>query len=351
MRALPMENDIGSKKAAYELLKDLKTARQHFNLEIIDIVYLENAISKIRVDDLIVGVLCGFWDKASNLVSEWDIRPRRLRDCEKRMHERGFIRRTFFKNGHRSGNRGNNGITSLVGIDLAPLFNRADEIEAAARAVRVSNDQRDELRTEIRDTIRNIRCLDPEAIEAMYEVDKRLRPIEIENIERLKEILTGLLAVYEEFSSSSGRKSGTPSAEVSTRPITPPYYSINTSMLTPEIGMCIADDELKATIKIYCRHDPSWNGFINGVREHAIANGLSAHVWHQRSNAMNAKHAAFCWIIADRNAKRAINDKYRIRDACGAFVKMAKKEAHKSGVMLSLLGELVGYQMKLETRK
>lgn len=328
-------------KKRFDLLSALDRSKEMFGLKDIDIAYLRLALTKVRDTDFEAGSLCGFWDQASYLADTLDVNTRKLNRIEARLQASGFISKCALPNKARWGIRGDSGkIEALAGICLRPFIDKSSEILGAAKARLVTQRQLKELRIETNVLIKNVRALSNEnATELMRTADKRLRPSEIQSVERLQVIIEALETILCDFSlPNTGQTKETPQSDQTVRPNTNKQKNINTCSLTYPQLVELATPEFLDTLELY--NCLGWKDVHFPSLDYAQQIGINGTQWVRRCEEIGLLPAVVCLVIADRNARRPQNDRYHVRSAPSAFMGMAKAESIEEGVLLSLCAEL-----------
>jgi hypothetical protein len=335
----------------------IKKARCQLGLSKGAVAYLEVAISRTMDEDFLAGRICSFWTSVTKIAVHAGLNRRQIARIEAWLIEQGFLIKTASDHSRRGGSRKHGKIGHEFGINLAPLIARAVEIQAAARKAAFEEEEAERLRARIKKLFGDIRRLQFDgATEAAEQILPNRRPSTIQSFERLKQVAEALEKVWEDFSAEFSR--GEKSHECDISP------ALNTSKenikktcrakkrretqplrTTPAQVALLASEPLQEIIEFY------WSALDNGgapspktiqkaAKERASQLGINSSVWERQCRALGEDRTALCLMIADRNARRV--DGYRVRDAAGAFVGMARSEARQGAVVNSLLGELIG---------
>lgn len=328
----------------FDLLNALERAKHMFGLKDVDIAYLRVALSKVRDTDFEHGSLCGFWDGVSSLADTLGVNIRALHRIEARLQKAGFISKCALPNKRRVGQRGQNGkIEYLAGICLRPFIERYSEIIGAVQAQRTTHRQLKELRLEVSSLTKRVRALSNDtATELMHNVDKRLRPSEIQSVERLSVIIQGLMAILKDFDLlPSGQTEPTPPSGQTVRPYTGKQKLINTCSLTfVQFAELVSPKFLDSLATYNCR---SWKDIHLPSLDFARQIGIKGTLFAQRAEEIGMPQAAICLAIADQNSLRPKDNRYHVESAPKAFMGMAKPEGIEEGLLLALCAELRGF--------
>ena len=325
----------------FDLLNALERAKHMFGLKDIDIAYLRVALTKVRDTDFEHGSLCGFWDGVSSLADTLGVNIRALHRIEARLQMTGFISKCALPNKRRAGERGQNGkIEYLAGICLRPFIERYSDIIGAAQAQRTTQRQLKELRMEVSSLTKRVRALSNDtATELMHNVDKRLRPSEIQSVERLSVIIKGLMAILKDFDlPPSSQTKQTPVAGQTVRPYTEKQKIKNTCSLTFAQFVELVSPEFLDSLATY--NCLSWKDIHLPSLDFARQIGISGTQFVRRCEEIGMIQAAICLAIVDQNARRPRDNRYHVQSAPKAFMGMAKLEGIEEGLLLSLCAEL-----------
>ena len=343
----------------FDLPDMLEKLRTRLRLRDEDITYIRYLLRKVRAADFQPGRICAVWEAVATQSADLGFNVRRLTRIASRLETRGLLLRTACKGGRRFGRRGADGrIIVAGGINLGPLVEQAGDLlrliqHQAQDSERLRND-----RERANDVIRAIRGLGAEpALQAARDVFPRLRPSEVNDTDRLAEIIEALEAVFADFSDVSGRTSEVAGSDTSGRPDTNQIKKTKTCTtakrrndqpvrITPAQAALLATRELREIVELYWNAQDqggqlSWGSVLSAARERAQQLGVSGALWQRQCDLLGAHRTALCLIVADRNAERT--DDYRVRNVAHAFVGMTRHEARKGRVIDSLLGELIAF--------
>ncbi|MCG7494109.1 helix-turn-helix domain-containing protein [Thalassobius sp. Cn5-15] len=336
----------------------IETARSQLGLSKGAIAYLKVAFTNTMEEDFSAGRICSFWTSVTKIATRAKLDPRQIARIEASLCERGFLAKTAADHSRRGGTRRDGEIRHEFGINLGPLITKAVEIQVAAKTAIFEETEFDRLRIQIKKLFGDIRRLgSEEAMEAAEGILPNRRPSTIHNFERLRQVAEALEAVWEDFSAEISRGEKSHQCDISPalntskeninktctaekRPTTQPVRT------TPAQVALLASAPLREIIELYWnaldnRGQLSWQTIQMAVRERAGQLGIKTGVWQRHCDALGPERTALCLMIADRNSERA--DGYRVRDAAGAFIGMARSEARQGAVINSLFGELISH--------
>ena len=184
----------------------IQTARRQLDLSKGAIGYLKVAIGCTQDEDFKTGRICAFWTSATKTAGRAEVDRRQVARIEADLIEHRFLEKSASDHSRRCGSRKNGAIGHEFGINLAPLINLADEIQAASRKALFEEDEGYRLRARVRKLFGDIRKLQmDDASEAASDVLPNNRPSTIQSFARLKEVVAALEAVWKEFSAETGR--------------------------------------------------------------------------------------------------------------------------------------------------
>lgn len=351
----------------FDLPDMLERLRTHLGLRDEDITYIRYLIRRVRAADFEPGRICAIWEAVATQAAELGFNVRRLARICCRLEELGFILKTTGKGGRRFGRRDQDGqIVMAAGVNLGPLIERAGDLaQLLQHQARISERLRD-YRQRANDLIRSIRNLGVEqALLAARDIFPRLRPSEVNDVDRLSAIIEALEAVLEDFSGSLGRTLEAAGSDSSGRPNTnhehktktctaEKRHGIQKPSTTPEHVALLATSELRKNIEFYWTAQDqsgrlSWVSVLAAAQERAHQIGISRAFWQRQCEMLGPCQAALCLVIADRNSQRT--DSYQAFNAAKAFAGMARKEARQIGVVETLLGELLSFSSGPQKRK
>ena len=336
----------------------IQKARRQLGLSKGAVAYLKVAIGCTQDDDFKAGRICAFWTSVTNIASRAEIDRRQVARIEADLIKRAFLEKSASDYSRRGGSRKKGAIGHEFGINLAPLINRAAEIQAAAQKAMFEADESERLRAMIRKLFGDIRRLQIErACDAAAEVLPNKRPSTIQSFERLKQVAEALEAVWEDFSTEAGRGEKSHQYDISPPLNTDRENRYKTCMAkkprssqpkhtSPAQFFLLAGISLKETIWQYAQGIepgklPSWRSIEMAARDRAMNVGISAKAWQTQCNLLGVHRAALCLMIADRNSER--DGKYKVHNASGAFIRMVQKEAQQGAIVDALLSELIAF--------
>ncbi|MCA3470366.1 MAG: hypothetical protein IOC89_05985 [Rhodobacter sp.] len=343
----------------FDLADIVAKLRQRLGLRDEDICYLRHALRHLRREDFEPGRICSIWTSVTRLADELGLSVRQINRIETRLAERALILRATLRNGRRFGRRSADGrIVCASGINLAPIIDRAGELQASVQQEARQTLELREARDRANDLIHRIRDLGaPEALEAARVAFPRLRPSEVRSQVRLTEIIEALSAVLADFSVESGRTAGGAPSDSLARPDTKEEKKIktcmrderaerNTPITTPEQVMMLASREFREAILLYTEglspgRPPCWRALTLAARDRAMMIGISGAQWATSCDLVGEVRSTLCLLVADRNTSRT--DCFHARDAAAAFVGMARAEVRGKAVLKSLIGELTQF--------
>ena len=337
----------------------IQTARRQLGLSKGAISYLKVAVSHTLEEDYLSGRICSFWTSVTKIATRAEIDRRQVARIEAELAAKGWLIKTASDHSSRCGSRRNGRIYHEFGINLAPLIERATEVQAAARKAVFEEAEEERLRLRIRKLFGQIRkhCA-ANAMEAAEEVLPNRRPSTIQSFERLKQVAEALEAVWEDFSTPNSIGGMSHQKDISPTPNTHKGKKYKICRAREENALqqvrtqpaqvtLLASKPLQDLIHNYWKETdgggpPSWQSVQMAARDRADQLGIKSDVWHRQCNILGPDRAALCLMIADRNAERT--DGYRVRKtAAAAFVGLARSEARQEAVVGSLLGELMVY--------
>lgn len=344
----------------FDLPDMLEKLRTRLGLRDEDITYIRYLLRKVRGADFQPGRICAVWETVATQSADLGFNVRRITRIARRLETRGLLLRTACKGGRRFGRRGADGkIIVAGGINLGPLVEQAGNLlrliqHQAQDSERLRND-----RERANDVIRAIRGLGAEpALQAARDVFPRLRPSEVNDTDRLAEIIEALEAVLADFSDVSGRTIEVAGSDTSGRPNTNQVNKTKTCTATkrpidqpprttPAQVALLATRELREIVELYWNAQDrggqlSWGSVLSAARERAHQLGISGALWQQQCDLLGAQRTTLCLVVADRNAERT--DDYQVRNVAQAFAGMTRHEARKGGIIDSLLGELIAFE-------
>ncbi|NIY96656.1 hypothetical protein HC022_10475 [Salipiger sp. HF18] len=188
----------------WDLYGLLVKAAKHFGLTDTMLKYLRFAISRTQDQDYAAGSICALWPSVSETASQLEADPRQIARAEARLAELGFVVKSIAARCRRYGVRSENIIRYAFGINLAPLVDRAREVEAAARKTCFEKEEAKRLRLYIPKLLERVRTSgDASAEEAAEVILPSRRPSRIWRCARLKEIADALEALIETFADAS----------------------------------------------------------------------------------------------------------------------------------------------------
>lgn len=343
----------------FNLADILAKLRKQLRLRDEDIAYIRWALRMVRREDFEPGRICAIWTSVARLADELGFSVRQINRIETRLCERMLICRTTMRNGRRFGDRASDGrITAASGINIAPLIDRAGELRDLISRQAAHAMELQAARYKANDLIKKIHGLDaPEALAAAREAFPRLRPSEVQDHDRLVQIIDALSAVLDDFSVCSGRTVEAAASDSSARPDTKEENKTEICSgrrqvkrkvphTSPDQVMLLASTGFREVISLYADAlspggPPTWQAMGLAARERAAMIGISGALWANACDLLGEAQSVLCLLITDRNAERI--GSFRVRDVASAFAGMVRAEARGKAVTSALLGELVQF--------
>ena len=357
MSAPLTHNGLPAGMSRWQLFGFVEKARRQLGLSKGAVAYLKVAISRTMDEDYVAGRICSFWTSVTKISAQACLDRRQVARIEADLIERGMLAKSASDHSRRGGSRRDGQIGHEFGINLAPLIERAAEIQVAARKAAFEDQEAERLRTQIKKLFGDIRRLGFDgAMEAAEAVLPNRRPSTVQSFERLRQVAEALEAVWEDFSVEIGRGEMSHQCDISPPLNTDKEKKYKTCRakkarqpqpvrITPALAMLLAGAEFQEIIGFYAGGvaggPPDWRSMEMAARDRAHQLGISTGVWQRQCEILGSERAVLCLLVADHNAGRA--DKYTVRDAAGAFINMVRSEATQKAVLDRLLGELIGF--------
>ena len=152
-------NGLPASLTRWQFFGLIQTARRQLDLSKGAIGYLKVAIGCTQDEDFKTGRICAFWTSATKTAGRAEVDRRQVARIEVDLIEHRFLEKSASDHSGRGGSRKNVAISHEFGINLAPLINLADEIQAAARKALFEVDEGDRLRARVRKLFGDIRKL------------------------------------------------------------------------------------------------------------------------------------------------------------------------------------------------
>lgn len=340
----------------WDLYGLLMKAAKHFGLTDTTLKYLRFAISKTQDQDYAAGRICALWPSVSETASQLDADPRQIARAEARLAELGFIVKSSAARCRRYGVRSENVIRYAFGINLAPLVDRAREIETAARKACFEKEEAKRLRLHIPKLLERVRTSgNASAEEAAEVILPSRRPSRIWRYARLKEIADALEALIETLAEApvAVEMSDRCDADVAPRESIKTYSKRSSGRqpelrLTPVQFCILASPGFEDAVKIYAPPGapPDWRTIPAAAKDWAQVRGIPAGLWQRQVDCLGPKVAAVCLLVADRNAERE-GSAHHVDDMRRAFLGLARNTAARGSAHQGLIGELQGLQRQL----
>lgn len=342
----------------WQLLRLVESARRSLGLSKGAVGYLRHAIELTTDGDFAKGRICAFWASVTEIAASLGMERRQITRIEAELIERGLIHKSSTNRSRRSGHRLHGVIRHEFGINLAPLIERAREIQALAHRAMQEQVEAKALRKQINKLFERIRGLGCDEAElAADAVLRNHRPSTIQSFQRLRQVAAALEAVLADFSADAGRGEMSHQCDISTLPNTNPEQIDKTCRAenrvarrpirtTPAQVWLLASERFREYLAFYAAslgsgRAPDERCFAMAARDLAMNIGISTRQWRQSCEVLGEARTALCLLIADRNACR--HDDFRVRDAAAAFIGMVRKEARQGAVVDALLGELTAF--------
>jgi len=193
----------------FDLPDMLEKLRTRLGLRDEDITYIRYLLRKARAADFQPGRICAVWEAVATQAADFGFNVRRITRTASRLETCGLVLRTASKSGRRFGRRSADGrIVVAGGVDLGPLVEQAGDLMRLIQHQAQDSERLRKDRERSKVVIRAIRGLGAEpALQPARDVFPRLRPSEVNDTDRLAEIIEALEAVLADFSDVFGRTS------------------------------------------------------------------------------------------------------------------------------------------------
>jgi len=344
-------NGLPDDMTPYRLKLLLQQARIALSLSSGALKYLEFAIDNCQPSDFQQGRICAIWHSLERLRAVFRLSKRQIGRIESELVDAGLIKRTYPERKSRSGSRVDGVIKRAAGINLAPLIEQADYIRLlVSREIRADEDRK-RLREHIQSLFRQIRDLgNADADEAATCILPRRRPTELNDVEKMQEVVEALEAVLEDFSAVASQPEMTVESDVNVRlnmnekkknkiRIAKRPREEDRLNTSPAHARLLAGAQLGEYIDLYaCGAPPTWQAVTRAAHDRAYELGISSQLWRENCVQIGEARTALCLIVADRNSQRA--GAYAVENAAASFTGMARKEARQIAVLDGLVGEL-----------
>lgn len=342
----------------WQLLRLVETARRGLGLSKGAVSYLRHAVSLTTDGDFAAGRICAFWASVTEIAAVLGMERRQIGRIEAELMAKRLIHKSSTDRSRRSGHRLHGVIRHEFGINLAPLIDRAREIQALAQQTMQEQIEAKAPRKQINKLFGRIRELGCEAAgDAADTILPNHRSSTIQSFQRLKQIAAALEAVLDDFSTDAGAGEMSHQCDISTLPNTNLNQIDKTCRAekqarprpirtTPEQVWLLASERFREFLAFYAEglgkgRAPDERCLVMAARDLAMNIGISGQEWARGCAMLGETRTALCLLIADRNASRL--DGFRVRDAAAAFVGMVRKEARQGAVVDALLGELIAF--------
>ncbi|MGJ8596788.1 helix-turn-helix domain-containing protein [Sulfitobacter sp.] len=340
----------------WQFLGLIQTARRQLGFTKGAVAYLKVAISCTQDEDFKAGRICAFWTSVTKIAGRAELDRRQVARIEADLIDREFLGKSASDHSRRGGSRKEGAIGHEFGINLAPLINRASEIQSAARKAMFEENESDRLRAQIRKLFGDIRKLRMDgACEAASNVLPNSRPSTIQCFSRLKQVAEALEAVWKDFSAEASRGEKSHQCDISPSLNTVKEKKSKTCRSAeavdqrpiatrPAQAALLAGRELSEMIALYAEgldpgRPPTWPAIEVAARDRAYQLGVTTSLWQRFCDELGSSQTALCLLVADRNSERG--GRFQVRNPAAAFVGMARQQARQGAVLSALLGELI----------
>ena len=332
----------------WDLYRLLVKAAKHFGVTDAMLKYLRFAISRTQDQDYDAGRICTLWSSVSETASQLEADPRQIARAEERLSELCFVVKSSAARCRRYGVRSDNIIRYAFGINLAPLVDRAREIEAAPRKACFEKEQAKRMRLHILKLLEHVRISeDSSAGEAAEVILPSRRPSRIWRYARLKKIADASLAVEmsdrcdTDVAPREGRK--TSSKRCSSAQPEP--------RLSPAQFCILASPAFEDTVRQYAPPGgpPDWRTSLAAAKDWAQVRGIPAGLWQRQVDCLGPEKATICLLVADRNTERN-GSAHQVDDHRRVFLGLARNTAARGSALHGLIGELQGLRRQLHDR-
>lgn len=315
----------------------VKTAcRQIFQLPELAVSVVDHLFDQTQDGDFKKGRICGSWMSARNVAAMLGKSERRICETEKALEDAGLIVRTN-GNDSRSGERRGR-IVRLLGINLAPLIDRAHEIIAEVEAWEQAQAETEaairQTRIEIRQLRQRIReAHDVEAFAQADAVSNCGRTSRIADIDQLTEMADALQAIIDRIEETSGARESAHLTAKNRAPITssesnsescsaPPGPEFTADHMSVQQALLIATPHFRERFA-QCGYS-GWRGIEEVARAIALEHGVHLKTWQAMCQRWSPITAALTILLIERNAHLPDGHRYRARSFVRCFAGLAR---------------------------
>lgn len=315
----------------------VKTAcRQIFQLPELAVSVVDHLFDQTQDRDFEAGQICGSWMSARNVAATLGKSERRICETEKALEDAGLIVRTNGNDSRTGERRGR--IVRLLGINLAPLINRAYEIIAQVEAWEQAQAETKaairQTRIEIRQLRQRVREVhDAETLAQADAVSNCGRTSRIADVDQLVAMADALQAIVDRIEESSGaretahltaknRAPNTSSESNSESCIAPTRPSPTAAQVSVLQALLIATPLFRERFK-GCGYS-GWRGIEEVARAVALEHGVRLKTWQTMCERWSPITAALTILLIERNAHLPDGHRYQARSFGKCFAGLAR---------------------------
>lgn len=340
----------------WELYSYLVKAAKHFGLTHAALKYLRFAISKTQDQDYAANRICAIWPSVAETASQLDTDPRQIARAEALLVDLGLIIKSSATRCRRYGVRSENLIRYAYGINLAPLVERAREIELAARKACFEKDEAKRLRLHIPKLLERVGIAgDSSAAAAAEAILPSRRPSRIWRYDRLKEVADALEALIDTLGEepvavemSDRNSTFVAHREGKKTKLKRSSEDLPEPQLSPAQFYVLASKGLQDAVMQYAPPGgpPDWRSIPEAAKAWAEVKEIPAGLWQKQVNCIGQKNTAICLLLVDRNAERN-GSLHHVDDMRRAFFGLGRDTAERGSALRGLIGELQGLRRQM----
>ena len=326
-----------------------QVARPGFGLSSTAVALVRHYVLKTMDGDYLSGRICAVWTQARRFAEQLGLTPRSINSAERELEQAGFIVRNAGINGERAGDRQDGVVVWAAGINLAPLVERFNEMQAKAEALELQARAIQRCRAEIRQLGQRIREAGDQDLRARAETilpdGRTARITSIDRLIAIREALSAVLAAIEDHpefgpepepralkTSDAPEENCAPniqdknSSRRRTAPLRDPLERIR-----PATALVVATESYRGIVEAL--GGPTWPNLVEASWRSCGRLGIAQSTWGRACQQFGRERAALSVLLIDRNAELPIGHRYRVASPARCLAGMERKSG-SAGVNL-----------------
>ena len=300
------------------------------------VAVMDHLFDQTQDRDFEAGQICGSWMSARNVAATLGKSERRICETEKALEDAGLIVRTN-GNGSRSGERRGR-IVKLLGINLAPLIDRAWEIVAQVDAWEQARALQEAALQHGRQEARRLRQIvreaeDAEALAEADAVSNGGRTSRIRDVDEINVMVAALQAIVDRIEEALGARESAHLTAKNRAPNTSSESNSESCSALPRPNSTVDQVSVRQALLMATPHFrerytqcgySGWRGIEEVARAIALEHGVHLRTWQTMCQRWSPITAALTIVLVERNAHLPDGHPYQARSFVRCFGALAR---------------------------